>query len=682
MPKSADRILLEGKLPALKKDYLSGLSTIKLTEKYLPNFKGRSSTTLESVIKDMIAGKLPTKITKTELDKRPRIIGTTAKGVSPAQIILNNEKAKKEFIKFANTKGNTVMDSMKEAGVIAKKYAPEGVKVSGYTSRTGFIDSGLRKLITQKVQLGQQSVDPEVTKRFKSIIDKLKTTKLPTTQIKVDSPIVIKLAKELNLTPASLLNNIVRIKENPERAGVSKDLLKTLKRFPDPGFMQSLLKTKGYSPKTVKTVKAVEEAASAFTTAGSQLEHALPKSIIKDFKLPRKYLLTAERTTNFLNQFKKQFDKQLLDAAKAHAAGDISYNDYKKEVARISKIVSDKTGGYKIGYVDFVDGKPTAVTPQESLLKGEGDLGKRTKGLKNYFKNIIYHNKLYDNYTKNPNDPAFGTLRKEIEQSKYNFVKEVEGEKTARAISKLDKPEQFFKLYQQNPDNIFFKALTKASGMVGGRGKMLLAGGATLPLLATALAAEEKTPEVPIKYNDEIGAFVDPKTDDKVSQSTLLNWAADNPMPTAAIASTPLLSKTVRKGTGKLLKGLFSTLGSSAAGLTFAGATVKGNLEEGKNIVDATVDPMVGIELLYPEAAKRFGGKGLQNALGRALSLGRVGAMMTPVGIGITALGLGKMGIEAAMDEREKILGMTEEEKTNYLADQYESFGGVFGEGA
>ena len=673
--KSADRILLESKLPALKEDYLKGSSTIKLTEKYLPNFKGRSSTTLESVIKDMIAGKLPTKITKTELDKRPRIIGTTAKGVSPAQIILNNEKAKKEFVKFANTKGNTVMDSMKEAGVIAKKYAPEGVKVSGYASRTGFIDSGLRKLITQKVQLGQTSVNPEVTKRFQSIINKLKTTKLPTTQIKVDSPVVIKLAKELNLTPKSLLDNIVRIKQEPERAGVSKDLLKTLRRFPDPGFMQSLLKTKGYSPKTVKTVKAVEEAASAFTTAGSQLEHALPKSIIKDFKLPRKYLLTAERTTNFLNQFKKQFDKQLLDAAKAHAAGDISYNDYKKEVARISKIVSDKTGGYKMGYVDFVDGKPTAVTPQESLLKGEGDLGKKTKGLKNYFKNIIHHNELYDNYTKNPNDPAFGTLRKEIDQSKYDFVKEVEGEKTARAISKLDKPEQFFKLYQQNPDNIFFKALTKASGMVGGRGKILLAGGATLPLLATALAAEETTPEVPIKYNNEIGAFVDPKTDDKVSQASLLDWAANNPMPTAAVASAPLLSKTVRKGTGKLLKGLLSTLGSSAAGLGFAGLTVKDNLEEGKNIVDATVDPLVGAELLFPEAAKRFGGKGLQNALGRALSLGRVGAMMTPVGAGITALGLGKMGIEALIDERERILNMTPEELEIFRAEQEEQMG-------
>ena len=197
-----------------------------------------------------------------------------------------------------------------------------------------------------------------------------------------------------------------------------------------------------------------------------------------------------------------------------------------------------------------------------------------------------------------------------------------------------------------------------------------------------ALQPGEVQAEEPIKYNDELGAFVDPLNDEKVSQATMLDWAANNPMPTAAVASAPLLSKTVRKGAGKLLSGLLSTLGSSAAGLGFAGLTVKDNLEEGKNIVDATVDPLVGVEMLFPEAAKRFGGKGMQNALGRVLSVGRVGAMMTPVGLGITALGLGKMGVEAAMDEREKILGMTEEEKTNYLADQYESFGGVFGEGA
>jgi hypothetical protein len=188
-------------------------------------------------------------------------------------------------------------------------------------------------------------------------------------------------------------------------------------------------------------------------------------------------------------------------------------------------------------------------------------------------------------------------------------------------------------------------------------------------------AAAEIEPKDNIEFNKEIGAFVDPKTDDKVSQSTLLNWAADNPMPTAAVASTPLLSKTVRKGTGKLLKGLLSTLGSSAAGLTFAGATVKGNLEDGKNIVDATVDPMVGIELLYPEAAKRFGGKGLQNALGRALALGRIGTMMTPVGIGITALGVGKELYNIAQEEQDRINEMRENDPVayqEYLAEQQE----------
>ena len=219
------------------------------------------------------------------------------------------------------------------------------------------------------------------------------------------------------------------------------------------------------------------------------------------------------------------------------------------------------------------------------------------------------------------------------------------------------------------------KDLEMAKRALGFAGKKL-----SIPVVAaltgySILNSGEVQAEEPIKYNDELGAFVDPVNDQKVSQSTMLDWAANNPMPTAAVASAPLLSKTVRKGAGKLLSGLLSTLGSSAAGLGFAGSTIKSNLDEGKNIVDATVDPMVGAEMLFPEAAKRFGGKGMQNALGRALSLGRVGAMMTPVGAGITALGLGKMGVEALIDERERVLDMTPEELEIFRAEQEEQMG-------
>ena len=210
----------------------------------------------------------------------------------------------------------------------------------------------------------------------------------------------------------------------------------------------------------------------------------------------------------------------------------------------------------------------------------------------------------------------------------------------------------------------------KAFKKVPKKGKVGLAAAGALALTGAASADEP-----PIKYNDELGAFVDPLNDEKVSQATMLDWAANNPMPTAAIASAPLLSKTVRKGTGKLLSGLLSTLGSSAAGLGFAGLTVKDNLEEGKNIVDATVDPLVGVEMLFPEAAKRFGGKGVQNTLGRILSLGRVGTMMTPVGLGITGLGIGKELYNAAQTEQDRINEMRENDPMayqEYLAEQQE----------
>jgi len=193
-----------------------------------------------------------------------------------------------------------------------------------------------------------------------------------------------------------------------------------------------------------------------------------------------------------------------------------------------------------------------------------------------------------------------------------------------------------------------------------------------------ALQPSEVQAEEPIKYNDELGAFVDPLNDEKVSQATMLDWAANNPMPTAAIASAPLLSKTVRKGTGKLLKGLLSTLGSPTAAAGFAGLTIKENLEEGKSISDAVIDPLVGVELLFPELAKKSitspTGTGFLSKAGRFLlnPIPRAAAAMTPVGMGITALGIGKELYNAAQAEQDRINAFTPEEREDYFAEQQE----------
>jgi hypothetical protein len=91
-------------------------------------------------------------------------------------------------------------------------------------------------------------------------------------------------------------------------------------------------------------------------------------------------------------------------------------------------------------------------------------------------------------------------------------------------------------------------------------------------------------------------------------------------------------------------------LGTPSVAATFAGTTIKENLDKGDSFLDAATDKMVGIDLLYPELAKQTVGKlaprgtGILSTLGRfaANPFGRAARAFTPIGAGITAIGLGK----------------------------------------
>jgi hypothetical protein len=112
-------------------------------------------------------------------------------------------------------------------------------------------------------------------------------------------------------------------------------------------------------------------------------------------------------------------------------------------------------------------------------------------------------------------------------------------------------------------------------------------------------------------------------------------------------SANPFLDpRAILTGLGDVVR----VLGTPSVAATFAGTTIKENLDKGDNFLDAATDKMVGIDLLYPELAKQTVGKlaprgtGILSTLGRfaANPFGRAARAFTPIGAGITAIGLGK----------------------------------------
>ena len=144
-------------------------------------------------------------------------------------------------------------------------------------------------------------------------------------------------------------------------------------------------------------------------------------------------------------------------------------------------------------------------------------------------------------------------------------------------------------------------------------------------------------------------------------------FAERNPVTTGAAltgAGTAGVLKAagipIRQAAGKA----FRTLGTRAGVLPFAGLTIKDNLAQGENIVDATLDPLVGAELLVPRLFPEVVSKITKNpTLQRALTLGKFGRALTPIGAGITAAGLGIDLAKFTRDRINELRAMSPEER-------------------
>ena len=124
-------------------------------------------------------------------------------------------------------------------------------------------------------------------------------------------------------------------------------------------------------------------------------------------------------------------------------------------------------------------------------------------------------------------------------------------------------------------------------------------------------------------------------------------------------------------------------LSTPTVAATFAGTSIKENLDKGESLPEALADVEVGTSLLYPELAKRTIGQLAPRGAGILSTIGRVAAnpffgaarAFTPIGAGLTAVGLAK----DAYERYQELQAMSPEQREELARERDEFSFGEFG---
>ena len=443
----------------------------------------------------------------------------------------------------------------------------------------------------------------------------------------------------------NILRKAYNSKDLPEGFKTNQKVKDLIKNLPAQDFVESELRALGFSEKTIKSMNQVETAVQKMTTASTQLEHALPRSVIRGLNLPNKYYLMGERTTNFLNKFKMQFDGQMKNAAMTYAQSNQTPSDYKKYITKVNKIrdkVRKLTGGYEIGYVDFDKaGNAIPKTNQMSFLRKGDAENVKAKGIENFKKNIKYHNALKKNFDKNPTSPDFFTLRDEISESPRAFVEEfvekvksVPGGCRAVVTRALGGPiDTCEAIIRSNPKAAALKlnnAITATKGPLKDLkqesqklANLIDTGQITtadnLPRPDDAKIADTFK-ETNLRWNNDVGAF-ETTNGDIASQSDIKKYAADNPME-IKVGEEPVkaaTNKSVLSNVGKAMARIGAPLPTALLDSYFIGQQVK----EGKGTAEIASNPLNWLGLATMEPLTKVSGVATgSGALNKALRLG------------------------------------------------------------
>ena len=366
-----------------------------------------------------------------------------------------------------------------------------------------------------------------------------------------------------------------------------------------------------------------------------QGDHTDIKSMMKNFDDYKNNFTRIEYIKGNLNAYKGIFDKKIKNlSVEAEIANPDRQREILKAQAALRKQFMDETG-YRIGEFGIDKGR-VFINPK--TLRLPDLLNPMNQTLQQAMKNLQTTQVPPDYIVKTGSKPGKKGRILSTPKEVYNeFDNALINAKTVEERLKL------FKFANENPEvakqSKYLQVLSKAP-KVGKIAKQIIKGtavvGGVLGMSALANAAEVK--QMPQSSSKQLSK-------DEEGFTTGEKIAGGAAVGTAGALAT-------KKGRNILGKA-FRTLGTRAGVLPFAGLTIKDNLAKGENIADAVIDPLVGLELSFPGLFKENLAKITTNPTAqRILNLGRFARLTTPVGLGITAAGL---GIDAAKFTRDRI---------------------------
>ena len=348
-----------------------------------------------------------------------------------------------------------------------------------------------------------------------------------------------------------------------------------------------------------------------FKVAG---DHTDIKALMKNFPDYKKNFTRIEYIKDNLNEYKRSYDRKILSLFKqAKGASPSVQQELLKQQKALQNDFANKTG-YKIGGFDITKGRVT-ISPQTLKLPD----------LKNPYNDTLQT--AMKNFSQTGLPGKKGTTFDQIDQRLINanpqeridIFEEIKGTSEA-------KQSKYLKALQKIP-----KIGKLATAVIGGT-----AGAASVSTLANAADGTEAKSILPEVAGGTAGAAT-------------------------------LGTKTGRNVLGKA----FRTLGTRAAAVPLAGYTVYDNLKKGENVVDATLDPLVGLELMLPNMFKENVSKITSNpTIQKLLKFGKYGRALTPIGAGITAAGLGIDAYKYGKERKQLLDSLTDEQKTELFRQE------------